>query len=147
MFSADITNFFINVYEKQVAGGEERLVSRWGEVTALRYNQVAESIAVTSIFTTLKYYVSNRQLFIERLLRYARTLPYQPGTLFRFEYVSIVKQRSRFQLVPIENYQVALGKNQVTESILSSVVSVQEAAHSSPVHEGAQPGSYRPEDK
>ena len=147
VFSADITNFLINVYEKKVAGGEERLVSRWGEVTALRYNQVAESIAVTSIFTTLKYYASNRQLFIERLLRYARTLPYQPGSSLRFEYVSIVKQRSHFQFVPIVNYQVDLDKDEVAESILSSVVSVQQAVHESPVHEGVQPGSYRPEDK
>lgn len=147
VFSVDITNFFINVYEKQVAGGEERLVSRWGEVTVPRYNQVAESIAVTSIFTTLKYYASNRQLFIERLLRYARTLPYQSGSLLRFEYVSIVKQRSHFQFIPIVNYQVDLGKNQVTESVLSSVVSVKEPANASPVHEGAQPGSYKPEGK
>ena len=145
VFSVDITNFFINVYEQRIAGGEERLISRWGYIATLRYNQVAESITVTSIFTTLKYYASNRQLFIERLLRYARTVSHYPGVILRFEYVSIVKQSNQFEFVPIVNYQVDLDKDEVTETTVSSVVSVQEAAHTSPVHEGQRPGSYTPE--
>ena len=147
VFSADITNFFINVYEQKIAGGEERLISQWGDIAALRYNQVAESIAVTSIFTTLKYYASNRQLFIERLLRYARTVSHQPGVILRFEYVSIVKQSTHFQFVPIVNYRVDLDKGEVTETTVNRIVSVQDATDTSPVHEGQRPGSYMPEDQ
>jgi hypothetical protein len=147
VFSADITNFFINVYEQKIAEGEERLISQWGDIAALRYNQVAESITVTSVFTTLKYYASNRQLFIERLLRYARTVSHQPGVILRFEYVSIVKQSTHFQFVPIVNYRVDLDKGEVTETTVNRIVSVQDATDTSPVHEGQRPGSYMPEDQ
>ena len=102
---------------------------------------------MTSVFTTLKYYASNRQLFIERLLRYARTVSHQPGVILRFEYVSIVKQSTHFQFVPIVNYRVDLDKGEVTETTVNRIVSVQDATDTSPVHEGQRPGSYMPEDQ
>ena len=55
VFSADHTNFLIDIYEAPRTG-ERRLISRWSDIWRYhhRYNQVAEGITVTTLFTTLK---------------------------------------------------------------------------------------------
>ena len=141
VFSADITNFFIRIYE-QPSAGARRLISRWGET--LRFRQVAESIAVTTLFTTLKYYPSNNLLFTERLLRYARTLPCGPGGTLAFQYVNVSKRDDRFDFVPVAEYAVDADRRTVSERILDDSVSMRAAAAASPLHEAARPGSYVP---
>src|SRR4029078_8687814 len=54
VFSAEHTNFFLRVYERPRAGGnsERAIVSRFGISNgSLRYNHVAESIVLTTLFT------------------------------------------------------------------------------------------------
>ena len=146
VFSVDIINFFIRIYEQPASGGVRRLISRWGWAGGLRYSQVAESIAVTSLFTTLKYYPSDHGMFVERLLRYARTVPHQSDARLLFEYVSIVKREGRFAFVPVMHYFVDVEKHSVVEKTVNDLVSVQAAARTSPVHEGRNPGTYAPGD-
>ena len=144
VFSSDITNFFIRVYE-QPSAGARRLISRWGET--LRFSQVAESIAVTTLFTTLKYYPSNHRLFTDRLLRYARTVPCDPDSTLVFEYVSVLKRDDRFDFAPVAEYVVAPGRRSVLERVLDHSVSVRAPAAASPIHEAARPGSYAPRER
>ena len=141
VFSADITNFFVRIYE-QDSDGSRRLISCWGRT--LRYVQVAESIAVTSLFTTLKYYPSNNQLFVDRLLRYSRTIPRGSDAVLVFQYVSILKRDAHFDFVPVAEYVVDTSLGTVAEHVLDNSVSVRAAAERSPIHEGARPGSYVP---
>ena len=141
VFSADITNFFVQIHDQQ-PDGTRRLVSRWG--SALRYRQVAESIAVTSVFTTLKYYRSNRELFLSRLLRYARTVPCEPGSTLVFQYLSVLKRAKRFHFHPLVEYKVDPRTGVVSEHVLDSSVSVHAPADTSPIHEAARPGTYAP---
>jgi len=101
-------------------------------------------ICLTSLFTTLKYYPSNNQLFQERLFRYARTLPRQQGERLVFEYVSVVKEATRFNWVPVGEFEVDLESHQLTERWFDRSISPRAAHETSPVHEGAVPGSYRP---
>lgn len=144
VFSADLTNFFIRIYE-QHPDGSRRLISRWANWRdSLRYNQVAESITVTTLFTTLKYYPSNNGLFVERLLRYARTVPHAPATLLVFEYVTVAKRDDRFEFVPAAEYVVDVPTATVTERVINASVSIRAAAEASPIHEGVRPGSYVP---
>ena len=141
VFSADLTNFFVRIYEQR-RDGSRQLVSRWG--SALRYRQVAESITVTSIFTTLKYYPSNPELFRERLLRYARTVPYAPGGMLIFEYVSVCERNRRFEFVPVMEYSVDPRAGTVSERTLDTSITVEAPSVSSPIHEAARPGTYAP---
>jgi len=142
VFSADITNFFIRIYEQSRTSSERKLVSRWGR--SVRFSQVAESITVTTLFTTLKYYPSNNDLFVDRLLRYARTVPRRSEGLLVFEYVSVIKRTDCFDFVPVAEYLVDLDAGVVTERALESSLSVRSPADASPIHEGARPGSYVP---
>lgn len=145
VFTADVVNFFVRIWEEPSTGGAKRLVSDYeGFPGTHRFRQVAECIAVTSVFTTLKYYPSNRPLFVERLVRYARTVPHAEASRLVFEWVTINKRADRFEFFPIAEYRVDTKAGVVDESILSDRISVTAPAVASPVHEGSRPGSYAP---
>jgi len=146
VFSVDITNFFIRIYQQSRTTGERSLVSNWGPGGGLRYGHVGESIAVTTLFTTLKYYPSNSEIFADRVLRYASTVPCPTDSVLIFEYVSVTKQPDTFRFVPAAEFVVDVSKRAITEQPLSDAVSLREAHVVSPVFEGGRPGSYVPLD-
>jgi hypothetical protein len=145
VFSADHTNFAIHIYEVDTAG-HRRLISKWTEHLRFfaRFNQVAEAIVVTTLFTTLKYYPSNGAMFVERMLRYSKTVPVAPGSRLLFEHVSLVKRGDRFEFVPAAEFTVDVAAGTVDEVTLDPTRSVRAPIAGSPVHEGAKPGSYAP---
>jgi hypothetical protein len=144
VFSADHTSFLIRIYHERPEDPESRtLLSEYGRIGG-RFNHVAESITVTSLFTTLVYYPSNRNLFHERLLRYARTLPCPAGADLVFEYVRIRKNAKGFAYVPVAEYRVLPQAGRVHEQTLADADRQPPAPHRSPVHEGVRPGSYVP---
>jgi hypothetical protein len=142
VFSVDLVNFYVRVQAEPRGGGERRLVGQLG--TWPRFNHVGEMICLTSVFTTLKYYPSNADIFRERLLRYARTLPHRRDEVLIFEYLSVVKDHGRFDWVPTAEYRVDVQQATLEERILAPGFSPRAAHPASPVHEGATPGSYAP---
>jgi hypothetical protein len=140
VFSVDLINFFIRMY--RVRDAQRIPIRPLG--TWPRFNHVGEMICLTSLFTTLKYYPSNDRLFQERLFRYARTLPHEPGERIVFEYVSVMKRADRCDWVPVGEFEVDIELNQLTERWFDRSISPRAAHATSPVHEGAVPGSYRP---
>jgi hypothetical protein len=149
VFSADHTNFFVRIYQRpRVASDNDSprlFVSRIGlRHGSLRYNHVAESIVVTTLFTTLKYYPSNNDLFRDRLLRYARTIERAPESVLDFDYVSIRKGNDKFEFVTVATYTVDVEAETITERVFDRNFSVRAALSGSPVHEGMRPGSYVP---
>lgn len=144
VFTADIVDFFVRVWV-QPAAGVRRLVSAYeGFPWTNRFRQVAECIAVTSVFTTLRYYPSNREMFRDRLLRYARTIAHDADARLVFEWVAVVGRRDRFEFVSVAEYTADVTSGTVDETVLSVVISVRAPSAASPVHEGARPGSYAP---
>ena len=144
VFSVDVVNFFIRIHSEPAHGGPRSLISRYGWRGGLRYAHVCESVTVTSLFTTLKYYPSNAALFRDRLLRYARTVPCPDSHVLIFEYVSMRKAERRFESVAVAEYIVDTRAGSVEERILDRTVSVRAAHAVSPVHEGVRPGTYVP---
>ncbi len=142
VFSVDLVNFYVRIHAQPRPGGTRRLVGQLG--TWPRFNHVGEMICLTSVFTTLKYYPSNADIFRERILRYARTLPHGPGDVLIFEYLSVVKEHGRFDWIPTAEYRVDLDDESIDERILAPGFSPRRAHPASPVHEGAMPGSYAP---
>jgi hypothetical protein len=142
VFSVDVVNFFPRISRE--TRGARSLVSRYGLRGGLRYNHVGESIALTSLFTTLKYYPSNGELFRERLLRYARTVPRAAGETLVFEYVSVGKRAGGFEFKTVAEYAVNVEAGTVAERALDETFSVYAAHATSPIHEGVRPGSYVP---
>jgi len=144
VFSSDITNFVIEVYRQPRADGARQLVSRYGLDGDLRFNHVAESIALSSLFTTLKYYPADSDLFRERILRYSRTIPSADDALVVFDYVSIRKQAGGFVYVPVARFTVDTENATVHEQPLVDDVAIRQAHAGSPLVAGVRPGSYVP---
>jgi hypothetical protein len=146
VFTIDLINFFPNIYHQPRSGdGERTLITRYGwRAGSVRFSHVGESITLTCLFTTLKYYPSNNKLFIERLLRYARTVPCPEDSVLIFEYIYIEKTETRFEYTVIAEYTVDVAAATVSERILNENISVHAPHADSPLHEGARPGSYAP---
>jgi hypothetical protein len=145
VFTADVVNFFVRVWTQPGTGGPRTLVSDYeGFTWTNRYRQVAECIALTSVFTTLRYYPSRREMFTDRLLRYARTIAIDPGARLVFDWVAVVAGPEQFEFVTIAEYTTDVAQRRVDEQILSTLVAVDAPAAASQVHEGARPGSYAP---
>ena len=147
VFSVDHTNFWARIWFQDRASARRSTAARFGSLRparGFRYAHVGEFICLTSLFTTLKYYPNNSALFVERLLRYSRTLGAPPGCYVVFEYMSVRKDRDRFESVPVAEYTVDLDAGTVAERVLDPGVSVRGASPVSPVHAGIKPGSYAP---
>jgi hypothetical protein len=153
VFTPDVTNFFIRIYAVDRSSGAETplLVEdatyayreiftrfRW----SARFLHVTESIALTTVFTTLKYFRSQRGLFEERLRNYARTL----GTdeRLRFEYVSIAKGEKSFEYRAVAEFFVDPVSGEVTEHRLEADFDYGAPARLSHIRETTGFGSYVP---
>lgn len=143
VFSVDVINFFIEIEREDPATGTRTPVTRWGSLLQPRYNHVAESITVTSLFTTLKYYPSNSEIFRERLLRYARTVQ-APGEILVFNYITVTKSPDGFPFEKVAEYRVDPSRTTIDVRQFDPNFSAHAAHAVSPVHEGAVPGSYAP---
>lgn len=147
VFSIDVVNFYILIYSRDKTTQERSLISKYGWNNSLRYGHVGESIAVTSLFTTLKYYTSNVALFNERILRYAKTLNCPSNCEIDFDYIRVIKVDGKFLFKKIATYTVDPVTETVEEMILEDAQAMKSASVYSPVHEGSTPGSYVPAGK
>lgn len=141
VFSPDHTGFSIMVYGEEPSTGRRELVSDYDRLGS-RFRHVGESIALTTLFTTLKYYPSNPRLFEERVLRYSRTLRCPTGCRPVFVYLSAQKIETGFLWRPVAEYQVDTAEGSVVERRLSDDACMRRPQVHSPLHEGVRPGSY-----
>lgn len=147
VFTVDIVNFFVRVTVRNPATGSTRPYAfphAPGLIPRARYWHVCEFVCLASVFTTLKYFRSKPELFQDRLVRYARTIPVESGEQVVFEYVSVQKEPERFAFVPVAEFTVDPAARKVEERTLSDIVDIRAAHPVSPVREGIRPGSYTP---
>lgn len=145
VFTIDVVNFFANIYVVAKQSGQRSLYSSFGALdwnSRFRYRHVGEFVCLASVFTTLKYYPSNRSLFEERLIRYASTVPCPSDSVVVFEYRSIRKRQHGFEFVPVVEYVVDIHRRTIEERVLDQSFSVR--VDVSPVHEAHYPGTYVP---
>lgn len=145
VFSVDLANFYIKINRCSRTTHQRQLISHWGKWRPWRFRLVAEAIAVTTIFSSLKYYPSNSEIFHERLLRYAKTLDTDPKSEYLiFEYMRAIKDGNRISYVPIAEYVVDLAVPSIQENVLRGDLSTRTPHAVSPIFEGVRPGSYLP---
>jgi hypothetical protein len=153
VFTPDVTNFFIRIYRVNRETGDKtalvhedttysyRDLGHWRR--SLRFLNVTESIALTTVFTTLKYFRSQRDLFEERLRAYAGTLG-EDGAIVEFEYVAILKGAECFDFVPVTRFAVDLATGAITETRLVPDFEYDAPAKYSHIKETAGFGTYAP---
>jgi hypothetical protein len=148
VFTPDVTNFFVRIYAlhegRRIAVLDEqtfrlRNVS-WNN---LRFWHVTESIALVSVFTTLKYFPGNRDLFKHKLLAYSHSLSRKEEQLL-FEYVSIQKAAERFEFVPVATWTVGLRDGSVREHKFMQDFDWAKPPKFSPLRTSTAPGVFTP---
>lgn len=153
VFTPDVTNFFIRIYAIDASGRETAVLTEDGTYAyrdlrhwqrAARFLHVTESIALTTVFTTLKYFPSRRDLFEERLVGYARSLGLTDATGVRFEYVAIRKAGTALGYDAVVEFVVELASGVVRERKLDPAFDYSRAARFSSIRETAGFGSYLP---
>ncbi len=143
VFTIDNTNFYVKAWFEDEQG-RRTLYSRFGSFDAkadFRYIHVCEFVCFVSVFTTLKYFPSNSELFQKKLRRYARSIPVPPGQQLVFEYVDIQKTE-QFQDVSSREFRV--GPETIEEVVLADGRSLTDGQRFSDLHEGHAVGSYAP---
>lgn len=144
VFSADIVDFFVRISSEGRDGEDRAELTDHRSRPFSRFSQVAEMIAITSVFTTLKYYPSDPALFRERLLRYARTVPCPSDRTLLFEYVRIRKGERNFDFIPAREFVVDPRAGTVMERSPQGSRGDDIIAVGSPIREAARPGTYAP---
>ena len=144
VFTPDVTNFYVRVYDgrgQALIDESPYSVSNWSRpLFKLRMLHVCESIALTSVFTTLRYFPSRPELFERRLLEYSKSL----GDFdhLRYEIVAIRKEEGCFRREAVERVQVDLRRHTVERQRLVSDYDFSSPSTYSPVREATHPGSY-----
>lgn len=154
VFTPDVTNFFIRIYAVKDDGGERPILHEDGTYSyrelfsrfawSMRFLHVTESIVLTTVFTTLKYFRSQRQLFEQRLVAYSRTLPVEPGEKLKFVFVAILKGRDEFEHLPVSEFAVDPVAGTVAEHKLVPEFEWDAPALYSHIKETAGYGTYAP---
>lgn len=151
VFTPDVTNFFIRIRSVDPQSGVSTAIadetsaysysarSPWA--LKLRYLHVTESIAVTTVFTTLKYFSSQRELFEQKLIAYAHTVG---DGIFEFEYVAILKGETSFDFLPVSRFRVDTRTDQITEQKLVPDFDYRAPAAYSHIKETVGYGTYVP---
>jgi hypothetical protein len=111
VFTADITSIYIEIYE--ISDGIKRQISTWDRWKPSRFRFVGEAIAVTSIFTLLKY-TQDRSLFESRILDYSRTLDTVNNEIY-FDYFHIEEIGGQISRRSVCTYRVSKDTGQVFE--------------------------------
>lgn len=144
VFTPDVTAFWIRVEIVESPNNSDTLsapriiISNWGKG---RFFLVSEAITLTSIFTLPRYFPHNRELFENRLRRYANSLGVSMDAVVRFVYVEIDKQGYEFVDLETAFFDVCLNSGLITSKI-QDLSLISKPFKNSPVRAGIKLGSY-----
>lgn len=144
VFTPDVTAFWIRVeivdhpYKPKDSGAIRSVITTWGRG---RFFLVSEAIALTSIFTLPRYFPHNREIFENRLRRYANSLGGHGDYCVRFVYIEIEKQGSEFFDLETAFFVVDLNSGLITSDIQDGSL-IAKPFKNSPVRAGVKLGSY-----
>lgn len=144
VFTPDVTNFYVRIRDQRGAylvNEETYSLSHWSRPWfKLRMLHVCESIALTSVFTTLRYFPSRPELFEQKLLEYSRSLGDFPE--LTYEVVAIFKASECFEFCHVESARVDLRTGEVRRERVHEGYDFSQPSKFSPVREASHPGSY-----
>ena len=105
-----------------------------------RFRHVVESITLTCIFTSRRYFASRPEVFEQKLLTYAATLPHSDDEQLVFQYVHMEKAKHSLRFLTESEHIVDVKTGTVSERSLGAQRAI--PAPRSVVFEAAGHGSY-----
>lgn len=159
VFTADLVNFYVRIYAvgPTFPGGEKAIVNESTYdfafngplILKLRFLHVCESIALTSVFTTLKYFKGDFAAFEKKLTSYSHSIvgalaPSEQERVseLRYEYVSISKGADGFVNRHVASFYWDRLTGKVRVERLDPDFDPSTLTANSPVKQAAAPGTY-----
>lgn len=96
VFTADISNFIVNIYSESGAG-HRKLLSEYGKALNLfgsRYSNTIESVTLACIFNTLKYQPSAVELLDKKIRMYSESVSGESSSKIVFQVSRIHKKKN-----------------------------------------------------
>lgn len=124
VFTSDITSIYINIY----SSGDNKnykLLSKWESHNCFRFRNVGESITVTSLFTTLKYFPLDKELFNKKIITYSNSIEQSRFIKYKVHYISNSNNYSK--KIFVSEFLVDKNKKKVIETILDTQVDLRAA--------------------
>ena len=144
VFTADVTDFYVNIFASSVRDSGKQLISRWSGIGWGRYQDVTEAITVTSIFTTRRYFPGDHPRFTDRLMRYAQTLGNAHGDIYIFELTHLDFAADHVRCTTAVRFIVDRTSGSIKrEQLESSDPTAAPSVHTRS-RPGSRPGSYLP---
>lgn len=145
VFTIDLINFYIRI-SFQDKDGKRTLHTRfgpWSPTQSNRFLWVGESIMSLIVFNTERYF-AQPELFQQRLLQYARTMPYAAGQSVIFEYVIMEPAAQGFRDRVAREFAVDPEAGTIAMRVVDAEAMAIKERFTSPVRTSIRPGSYAP---
>jgi hypothetical protein len=140
VFTSDITSIYVEVYAKNQSGNY-RLLSKWDEWNCFRYRNVGEAITLTSIFTTLKYFPDDSDLFKSKLLTHSFSIKNYNYIKYKVFYISTNVNYSSHRFVLISDFNVNKANNEVTVEVKNNEINLRNPDNFSAVRKNSGTGN------
>ncbi len=147
VFTAMLIDFYVIVLFESRESKEQRTISQWGrwaqwnERAPFRFHSVAEAITVCTIFTTLRYFSSQSDLFEKRLVRYAQSLDCPKNSVVTFQLYELAKKEQSFESQLSLIFSVEPISGSVQREVLPTSHFMNRGGSTARI-QGVQPGSY-----
>jgi len=141
VFTPDITGLHVNIYLVDIEK-KRRLISDWGRRGCFRFRYVGEAITVASIFTTLRYWPTDSNLFNARLLAYALTLKTDNVREIDFDVSRVKLERDESSLELVSRFIVNIDEKKVREITLNANFDLRKPEQFSSLNPNSKMGQY-----
>ena len=143
VFTSDVTEFYVQIWDVSLVDHKEREISRWGGMGYSRFKDVTEAITVTSIFTARRYFPYDLSIFEGRLLRYAGSIPRAcRRSRLEFRYIQIMADSDLVSYSNPVSFSIGQDSQSVVTHIHTSDTTTTPAQYSA-VRPAIRPGTYR----
>ena len=143
VFTPDVTNFYIMIrFRNKISKCTHSYVDKstynyfplHSFSTKFRYLHVMESIVITTIFNSLRYFHNNLKLFNERLLNYSKTLPNHLDNIITYDYMLIEKSSTNFNYTHLKSFIVDTEKESINSIEMRKSDLISKSSTYSPIH-------------
>ena len=120
---------------------EYKLLSEWDKWDCFRYRNVGESITITSIFTTLKYFPADSNLFENKLLTHSFSIKNYNFIKYRVYYIATNIDYSLHEFVLISEFNINKLNREISVEVKNSKIDLRNPDNFSAVRKNSGSGN------
>jgi len=140
VFTSDLTSIYVEVYAKNQFG-KYKLLSAWDKWNCFRYRNVGESITITSIFTTLKYFPADSDLFENKLLIHSLSIKNYNFIKYKVYYIATNIDYASHEFILISDFNVNKLNKEISVEVKNNKIDLRNPDNFSAVRKNSGTGN------